>query len=159
MDEQQLSKIQGDIIALGPSKNFGQRTRYEYIRLRISDTRDTTVRNVVVAAQVNQYLAADKPVTLYFIDSPSGEKCLFAIDADSQQADSIDMIGRDQARARTQAVKWLFISIPMCLVIVGFLFLATSIRGLILLARAPKPDDMRAFVAAHPPVRQAAAVH
>jgi hypothetical protein len=158
MDERRLSRAQGDVIVLGPSKDFAQRTRYDYIRLRMSESRETTVRNVVAAAEVNQYLAPDKAVTLYLVDSPSGDKCLFAIDADGQKADSIDMIGRDQALARKQAVKWLFISIPLCLVLVGLAFLAAAINGLIQLGKAPKPKDMRAFLAAHPPARRQAAV-
>ena len=83
MDEQLLSKVQGTVIALGPHKDFAQRTRYDFIRLRISDSRETTVRNVVVGAEANRYLATDKAVALYLIQSPAGDKCLFAIDADS----------------------------------------------------------------------------
>jgi hypothetical protein len=147
MVEQTLSKVQGDVIAFGPRKELPQRTHYDYIRLRISDSRETTIRNVSAAPPVNQYLAPDKTVTLYFIESPSGEKCLFAIDAGGQRADDIDAIGRDQARARKKAIKWVILSIPLCLVLVGLALLPASIYGLIMIARAPKPEQMRAFLA------------
>ena len=146
----------GRSLPLAPHKDFAQHARYEYIRLRLSDVCDTTLRDVIAAPQVNHFLAPDKPVTLYFVQSPVGGKCLFAIDADGRPADVIDQIGRDQARARWQAVKWLLISIPLCLVLIGLIMLPLAIRGLILLAKAPKPKDMRAFLAAHPPAQRQA---
>jgi hypothetical protein len=150
MHEQLLSRVQGDVIALGPHKDFPQRTRYEYIRLRISDARETTLRDVIAAAAVNRFLAPGKPVVLYVVQSPAVEKFLFAIDADGQRADVIDSIGEDQARARKQAFKLVLIAIPLCLVLVGLVLLPLAIRAVILLGRAPKPEDMRAVLAAHP---------
>lgn len=156
MDPQSLSTARGSVIALGPHREFPRRVRYEYIRMRISDTRETTLRNVTAATDINRHLAPGKPVSLFLIRSPSGEIYVFAIDADGQRTEVIGLIGEEQARARKQAVKWLIISIPLCLVLIGLLLLATTIQGLILLRRAPKPHDMHAYLAAHPPVRDEA---
>ena len=159
MDEEKLTRIQCSIIGLGPHKDFATRTRYDYIRLRISDTRDTTLRDVIASTEVNKYLEPGKTAALYFVKSPGDEKFLFGIDTGAQRADVIDQIGRDQARARKQAIKWILISIPLCLVLVGILLMGMAIRGLVLLAGVPKPAEMRAFMAANPFKPQDAVAH
>ena len=58
MDQLKLCKVEGDILAIGPHKDFEQGKRYEFIRVRVSDTLHTTVRNIVAAAEVNRYLGA-----------------------------------------------------------------------------------------------------
>lgn len=156
MNEQKLSKLQGSIIAAGPGKAFGaRRTRYDAIRLRISDTREATIRDVIAATEMGAHLAAGTAVTLFFIQSPSTEKFLFAIDAGGQRIDVIDQIGQDQAWARKMAVKWLIGSFLLCFIVIGLVLLPITIRGMILLRRAPKPAEMRAFLAANPPVPEA----
>ncbi len=147
MTEQTLFKVSGTIMGLGASEKFSQRTHYKEIWIRGSNDRDTTIRQVSAAHALTAFLAPEKEVTLYFVRSPSGQHCLFAIDAGAQQADDIDAIGRDQAKARKAAIKLLILSVPLCLVLVGLLLLPLTIRGLILLSKAPKPQDMRAFLA------------
>ncbi len=148
MDEQKLFKISGTIMGIGPAQALPQRTYYKHIWIRESEERGTTVRDVSATRELRDFLAIGNEVTLYFVQSPLGHKFLFAIDAGAQHADSIDSIGRDQAKAYRSALKWVFISIPLCLVLVGFVLLALTIRGMIMLARTPKPADMRAFLAA-----------
>ena len=152
MDEPTLSHLAGSIIAVAPPTALGQHVRYDSLRLRISDSRETTIRTVIAPAAFGRLLVPEATVGLFFLPSPAGGKFLFAIDAEGQRHDVIEAVGRDQARARRQAVKWLLIAIPLCLVVVGFLVLVMTIRGLIVLSRLPSPKDMRAFLAAHPPV-------
>lgn len=149
--EPTLSKVSGTIMGLGASENFPQRTYYKDIWIRGANDRDTTVRQVSAAHEISSQLAVGHDVTLYLIESPSGSKCVFAIDAGSFRADDIESIGRDQQKAFKAAIKWMILSIPLCLVLVGFLLLPLTIRGLILLSRAPKPKDMHAFLAANRP--------
>jgi hypothetical protein len=148
MTEQALFKVSGTIMGLGAGESSPQRSEYKEIWVRGANDRDTTIRQVSAARHLSALLAADKVVTLYFVRSPSGQHCLFAIDDGAQQADDIDAIGQSQAKARKAAIKLLIVSVPLCLVLVGFLLLPLTIRGLILLSKAPKPQDMRAFLAA-----------
>ncbi len=147
MTEQALFKVSGTIMGLGEDESSPQRVHYKEIWIRESNDRDTTIRQVSAARKLSGFLATDKVVKLFFVRSPSGQHCLFALDDGTNQVDDIDAIGQDQAKARKAAIKLLILSIPLCLVLVGLLLLPLTIRGLILLSKAPKPQDMRAFVA------------
>lgn len=149
MTEQKLSRVSGTLMGLGPAQTAGGHTYYQHLWMRESEERDSTIRDVSAADALSSHLVAGTQVTLYLVESPSKRKCLFGIDAGSYQADDIDAIGRDQAKAFKAAIKWVLLSIPLCLVLVGFVVLPLAIRGMILLSRAPKPKDMRAFLAAH----------
>jgi hypothetical protein len=151
MTEQKLFKVDGTIKRLGKSENFPQRTQYQHIWLQESSERNKTVRDVIAVQELNQYLAIGKDVSLYFLVSPSGQNFLFAVDAEGNHADVIDSVGQGQAQAYRQAIKLLICSIPLCLVLVGLLLLPLTVRGLYLLRKAPKPADMRAFLAANRP--------
>jgi hypothetical protein len=149
MAEQKLFDITGTIMGLGPNDSYPQRLYYKHIWIRESNERETTIRDVSTTRELSTYLSPGQATTLYFVPSPSGHKFLFAIDAGPQHADAIDAVARDQAKARRLAILWLIGSIPLCLVLIGFLLMALTIRGLILLGKAPKPADMRAYLAAH----------
>ncbi len=149
--EHKLYKVSGTIMGLGPTENSPQRIYYKYIWIRESNERDLTINQVSATQEMGPLLSPGEAVTLYLVQSPSKHKWLFAIDAGSRQADGIEAIGRDQQKAFRSAIKFLFISIPLCLVLVGLILLPLTIRGLILLSKAPKPKDMRAFLAANRP--------
>ena len=148
MTEHKLFKLTGEIMGLGPAESSPQRTYYKYIWIRESNDRHTTLQSVSAGQELTRLIAVGNTVTLYVVPSPSGLNCLFGIDSGSDHADAVEPIARDQAKAYRSAVKWLLISIPLCLVLVGFLLLVLTIRGLILLSKAPKPKDMYAFLAA-----------
>ena len=148
MAEQKLFKVAGNIITVGPSTNFPQRMHYQHLRIRDSGGHDHIVHDVGADKKISLFLTRGKDVTLYFVPSPTGEKYIFAIEADGAHVDVIDAIGEGQAKAFKSAIKWLLLSIPLCLLIVGFILFPLTIRAIILLSRAPKPAEMRAFMAA-----------
>ncbi len=146
-----LYKVSGTIMGLGPTENSPQRIYYNYIWIRESSERDLTIHQVSATQEMSTLLTVGEAVTLYLVQSPSKHKWMFALDAGTRQVDGIDAIGADQQKAFKSAIKFLILSIPLCLVLVGFVLLPLTIRGMIMLSRAPKPKDMRAFLAANRP--------
>lgn len=147
-NQHKLYSITGEIMGLGPSESSAQNTYYKHIWIRESNERQKTIQNVRAARELCGYLVTGKTVTLYLVQSPSGHSCLYAIDSGSAHAEAIEPIERDQAKAFRAGLMWLALSIPLCLVLVGFVLFPFTIRGLILLSKAPKAKDMRALVAA-----------
>ena len=174
--EPRLFKVAGTIMGVGKAETFPQRTYYESVWLRESDERQTTIHKLGAAQSLSRHLVVGETVTLYLVPSPSGHKFLFAIDAGTEQADVIDSIGSDQRTALRAALKWLALGIPgglaltglfvlvlsmgwaikwlffvilVILTVVGVVLVALTVRALILLARAPRPAEMRAFLAGH----------
>lgn len=175
MTEPTLFKITGEIKGLKAAHVGPERTYYENIWMREANERQTTLQKVSAAQEMAAYLSVGQTVTLYLVRSPSGNKCLFAIDAGANHAESIDPIGRDQAKAFRSAIKWVlgaillivplvvFLLLPFTLegvikwliiailgsaALVGCVVLPLAIRGMLLLSKAPKPADLRAFLAA-----------
>ena len=168
MTEQALFKVSGEIMGLKATHTSPERTFYEYIWIRQSNDVQKTLQKVSAAGELAAYISRGEVVSLYLVQSPAGPACLFAIDSGQNHAEAIDQIGQDQAKAFRSAIKWLLISVVLSLLIIGFilrpqllvglfvfpvfliglLMLGLSIRGTILLAKAPKPAGMRAFLTA-----------
>jgi hypothetical protein len=172
MTAHKLHSISGEIVRLGPSENFVESTYYKHIWIRESDERQTTVQHVRAAPELCSLLADGRAATLYFVLSPSGHNCLFAIDTGSQQAEGIEQIARGQGKAFRSGLLivagltalcgalvalavmlatngwWWLLVLPLVCLLACLLMLGLAVRGMIMLGKAPKPKDMRAFVAA-----------
>lgn len=176
MTEHTLYSISGEIIGLGPSEETAQNTYYKHIWIRELAERQTTIQNVRAARELCPGLSTGTAATLYLVRSPSGHNCLFALDAGAAHAEALEPIARDQAKAFRTGITWMlgavlllgvvaagWLLLPptipaalfwlarvllVCSGVVGLMLLALTLRGIIKLSKAPKPKDMRAFVAA-----------
>ncbi len=174
MTKQQLYKVTGEIKGIKAAHVAPERTYYEHIWIRESNERQTTLQKVSAVQELTAHLSVGQTVTLYLVKSPSGNYCLFAIDAGTNHAESIDPIGRDQKTAFRAAIKWvlgsilliaplvvffllpfgiegaikwLIIAVLGSAALVGGVVLPLAVRGMIMLSKAPKPSDMQAFLA------------
>ena len=174
MVKQKVYKISGEIRSLKPAHVAPERTYYDQIWIRESNERQTTLQKVSAPQELNVHLSVGQTATLYLVQSPSGNNCLFGIDAGTTHAESVEPIGRDQAKAFRAGIKWVVLGLLLCAPLVAFLLLPLGIEGflkwlilvilggalvvglvvtplavraMIMLSKAPKPRDLRAFLA------------